>query len=276
MAVLAVGLGAIRCLDGNLVAQPRWAAMLRHMKTVATQAAQIWMRKEMPALGWRDPPVTLSGFEEPFDTWADMTHIVPAEDWGPKPVPRSLAYFCGACDDLQHPVDEIEAWAQAKALQSGRLDAAATVKALEEIRRHERALHERIREQAVTFLDEKIGALWPGAMLGTGKDRGFDWSLLVDSDRPDEPRYDRSAFDSQFWCVALQPSDRYVLTVPGSSAFRLSPLDDGIVNLTVAGDWTACGFHGGCIEAAVMSGRLAAHSLSGFPALSDIVGFDHP
>lgn len=276
MVVLALGLGAIRCLDGNLITQPRWAAMLRHMKTVATQAAQIWMRREMPALGWRDPPVTLSGFEEPFDTWADMTHIVPAEDWGPKPVPRALAYFCGACDDLPHPVDEKEAWAQAKALQSGRLDAQATAKALDAIRRHERAHQARIREQIVTFLDGRIGALWPDALIGTGKDRGFDWSLLVDSARPDEPRHDASAIDSQFWCVALQPSDRYVLTVPGSSVFRISPLDDAIVNLTVAGDWTECGFHGGCIEAAVMSGRLAAHALSGFPALSDIVGFDHP
>ena len=36
------------------------------------------------------------------------------------------------------------------------------------------------------------------------------------------------------------------------------------------------GFNAGCVEAAVMSGRLAAAALSGLPALEDIVGYDHP
>ena len=39
---------------------------------------------------------------------------------------------------------------------------------------------------------------------------------------------------------------------------------------------TATGLDSGCIESAVMSGRLAAHALSGQPALEDIVGYDHP
>jgi uncharacterized protein with NAD-binding domain and iron-sulfur cluster len=47
-------------------------------------------------------------------------------------------------------------------------------------------------------------------------------------------------------------------------------------NLTIAGDWTASGLDSGCIESAVMSGLLAAHALSGAPALDQIVGYDHP
>lgn len=47
-------------------------------------------------------------------------------------------------------------------------------------------------------------------------------------------------------------------------------------NFTVAGDWTNSGFNQGCVEAAIMSGRLAAHALAGTPALEDIVGYDHP
>jgi uncharacterized protein with NAD-binding domain and iron-sulfur cluster len=47
-------------------------------------------------------------------------------------------------------------------------------------------------------------------------------------------------------------------------------------NLTLAGDWTECGFNTGCVEAAVMSGRLAAHALSGSPALEEITAYDHP
>jgi hypothetical protein len=47
--------------------------------------------------------------------------------------------------------------------------------------------------------------------------------------------------------------------------------------MTIAGDWTDCGFNEGCVEAAVMSGRLAAHALTGAkPALDDIIGFNHP
>ena len=57
---------------------------------------------------------------------------------------------------------------------------------------------------------------------------------------------------------------------------RLGPLDRTYDNLTIAGDWTDCGFNAGCVEAAVMSGRLAAHAISQLPRLEDIIGFDHP
>jgi uncharacterized protein with NAD-binding domain and iron-sulfur cluster len=64
--------------------------------------------------------------------------------------------------------------------------------------------------------------------------------------------------------------------MPGSAAYRISPLDATYDNLTIAGDWTACGLNVGCVEAAVMSGRLAAHAIAQSPALADIVGYDHP
>jgi uncharacterized protein with NAD-binding domain and iron-sulfur cluster len=83
-------------------------------------------------------------------------------------------------------------------------------------------------------------------------------------------------FDSQFWTANVNPSDRYVQSPPKTTRFRISPLDNTYDNLTIAGDWTACGLNVGCVEAAVMSGRLAAHALAGAPALEDIVGYDHP
>jgi hypothetical protein len=82
-------------------------------------------------------------------------------------------------------------------------------------------------------------------------------------------------FDSQFWTANVNPSD-HTPALPGSARYRLSPLDRTYDNLTIAGDWTACGFNAGCVEAAVMSGRLAAHAVSGLPALDAIVGYDHP
>ena len=55
-----------------------------------------------------------------------------------------------------------------------------------------------------------------------------------------------------------------------------SPLDNTYDNLTIAGDWTNCGLNMGCVEAAMMSGRLAAHAISESPRLEDIIGYDHP
>jgi hypothetical protein len=46
--------------------------------------------------------------------------------------------------------------------------------------------------------------------------------------------------------------------------------------MTIAGDWTACGLDAGCVEAAVMSGMLAATAISGKPDLNAIIGYDHP
>jgi len=83
-------------------------------------------------------------------------------------------------------------------------------------------------------------------------------------------------FDSQFWTANVNPSDRYVLSLPGTPKYRISPLDNTYDNLTIAGDWTACGLDTGCVESAVISGRLAAHAISGYPALGEIVGYDHP
>jgi hypothetical protein len=67
-----------------------------------------------------------------------------------------------------------------------------------------------------------------------------------------------------------------VLSLPGTLCYRISPLDTRYDNLTIAGDWTDCGFNEGCVEAAVMSGRLASHALSEWPPLEQIVGYDHP
>ena len=108
---------------------------------------------------------------------------------------------------------------------------------------------------------------WPGAV---GED-GFDWDLLAGAEGSGEAR-----FDSQFWTANTAPTERYVLSLPGSLEHRISPLDNRFDNFTIAGDWTGCGHQAGCVEAAVMSGLLAASALSGAPRLSHIIGYDHP
>jgi uncharacterized protein with NAD-binding domain and iron-sulfur cluster len=250
LVVLGVGVGAIPHVCREIVARdPRWRAMVDHVKTVATQAFQIWMRADMRALGWRDGPVTLAGFVEPFDTWADMRHLIARESW--QQAPNALAYFCSVLPDL---------------------DAAGAPTSAD----YGAAQREQVRQNAIRFLNRDIAHLWPRA---TGPDGKFRWDLLVDPNGADASGSTPSGdarFSSQFWTANVSPSDRYALSLPGSSAYRLSPLDQSYDNLTIAGDWTDCGFNAGCVEAAVMSGRLAAHAIAQSPPLTDIVGFDHP
>ena len=95
-------------------------------------------------------------------------------------------------------------------------------------------------------------------------------------DAHDVARTDESRFDTQHWIANVDPSERYILSLPGTGRYRISPLDNTYDNLTIAGDWTSCGFDVGCVEAAIMSGRLAAHAISFFPRLADIIAYDHP
>ena len=106
----------------------------------------------------------------------------------------------------------------------------------------------------------------------------FRWELLADPNETDEcnGEANEERFDSQFWIANVNPSDRYVLSLPGTLRHRISPLDHTYDNLTITGDWTDCGFNFGCVEAAVMAGRLAAHALCQLPRLEDIFGYDHP
>jgi hypothetical protein len=129
-----------------------------------------------------------------------------------------------------------------------------------------------VRNNAVQFLEHELVNLWPGS----AREGGFRWDLLAHRPRNGHSPPAPERIDTQYWSANVRPTDRYVLSLPGTLDCRISPLDETYANFTVAGDWTDCGFNCGCVEAAVMSGRLAAHALSGVPALEEITGFDHP
>jgi len=248
--VLGIGLGAVPHVCKELVARdPRWRTMVDHVRTVATQAFQIWMSTDMKDLGCPDQPIAVSGFVEPFDTWADMQHLIQYETW--RNTPRALAYFCNVLPDLAGVDPQRDPSYAAKQ-------------------------RERVRQNAIQFLNRDVVQLWPRATRVPGT---FRWDVLIDPNgtaKAGAAADGEAGFDSQYWTANVNPTDRYALSLPGSSAYRISPLDGTYDNLTVCGDWTACGFNAGCVEAAVMSGRLAAHALSQSPPLEDIVGYDHP
>ena len=74
VAVLAVPPAMIAHVCPAMVAgNERWAAMVGNVATVATQSFQLWLDADHRRLGWHGPAgVTLSGFADPFDTWAAM------------------------------------------------------------------------------------------------------------------------------------------------------------------------------------------------------------
>lgn len=109
------------------------------------------------------------------------------------------------------------------------------------------------RDALTRFLDNEVGALWP-ATRGSG---GFTWDLLWD----DQGRSGSDRLIAQYFRANLDPSDRYVQSLPGSGRFRIAPGQTGFDNLAIAGDWTACGFDAGCLEAATRSGVLAARAV---------------
>ncbi|HEY3704367.1 MAG TPA: NAD(P)-binding protein [Terracidiphilus sp.] len=245
LVVLGISIGALPSVARELIEHdPRWREMTRQVTTVATQCFQLWLKESTAELGWPHPPANVSGFVEPFDTWADMSHLVPEESWK-EPV-RSIAYFCSALPD-------------------------APGKGAEPTDAYHREQRQVVRENAIRFLDTDAGSLWPGSVRGGT----FRWDLLATGDGGKALKGEQR-FDTQHWAANLNPTDRYVQSLPGSVAHRISPLDMSFDNLTIAGDWTASGLDSGCIESAVMSGLLAAHALCGRPALSDIIGYDHP
>lgn len=210
-----------------------WTVTTELTKTVATKSAQVWLKTDLYDLGWRRGSGLFTCMAQPtFDTYADMTHILPAEglvgDW------RSLAYFCNPAED--------------------------------------RCTADDVKRDVETLITEHMGAFWPHLFdpeLKPPATRLSTWQGWLG----DDPA---KAQVLQYVCANTEGSARYTLSVPGSIASRISPLDDGIDNMTVAGDWTACGLDCGCVEAAVVSGKLAAAAISGKPEIGDIVGYDQP
>lgn len=120
---------------------------------------------------------------------------------------------------------------------------------------------ERVRQNALAYVGLDLPSLWP-------KTVGDPWSVLFDRDG----RSGQARFDAQYWRANTAPWQRYVITPAGNVKSRLPSHGAAFANLTLAGDWTATGINGGCVEAAVISGLQAARSLTGRGA--HIVGED--
>lgn len=207
----------------------------QYVASVATQAYQLWLNQDLQGIGWNYPgdhgeePV-LSGFTEPFDTWASMDQLLCRETWPADEAPKNIAYFCNALSlDAYPPTGDHDFPARCAAL---------------------------VKTAAVHHLQTQIGALWAG--VGHG---GFRWDWLIDL----QGGAGEARFDSQYWRANIDPSERYVLSLVNTSEYRLRADQSGFSNLFLAGDWLKTGLDAGCVEAAVMGGMQASRAICGAP-----------
>jgi uncharacterized protein with NAD-binding domain and iron-sulfur cluster len=72
-----------------------WQAALQDSSSVATQSLQLWMNKTVANLGWMLGPTVLTAFAEDYDSWGDMSHLLPMETWSGPDAPQAIGYFVG-------------------------------------------------------------------------------------------------------------------------------------------------------------------------------------
>lgn len=235
--VLGITLAVLPSICGELIEHDaRWKEMVGSVKTVMTQAFQVWMSEDPASLGWRyDPTGMAVTYVEPLSTLWNMDQLLDREAWPERFGLRNIGYVCGVLQDERGDTQE-------------RAD-------------------RRAKAAAIAWLESAAAELWPDAV---DEDGVLDWSLLVDP----EEREGAARFDAQYWRANFNPTERYVLSVAGSTSKRIPAGESGFDNLYLAGDWVRTGFDAGCIEAATMAGLQAARAICGHP--TTIVGEEDP
>jgi uncharacterized protein with NAD-binding domain and iron-sulfur cluster len=233
VVVLGIPIGCFPLICRELVAaSDRWKAMVSKVLTIQTQGFQVWLKPSLTDAGWELESPILGAYVEPIDTWADMSQLLKVENWPPSNAPKQLAYFCGVMKDAPNiPGPEAHDFPAQE--------------------------YQRVKATAVDYLKTKLSYLLPRTLdPNTGS---FNWNLLVAADGTAGPM----RFDSQYWRPNIDPSERYVLAVAGSTQFRLRTDESGFTNLILTGDWIRNGLNtSGCIEAAVISGRQAGRAIT--------------
>ncbi len=227
--ILGIPPGALPMIASRLIEQnPRWKTAITRVATTRTQSLQVWLRRGAVAPGHgagAGQPITGFWYDaaSPLNVWADMSHLIAREGWNGGEVPGHLSYYVSPLADT--PADDRAALAAARA-------------------------------NAVRVL------AGPGAaQLRPADAPAFTWDDLLDR-RPNAPT-GQARLDAQYLRANTHPSERYVLSIAGSTVHRLSPHDpDDYRNLYLAGDWTYNGMNCGAMESAVLGGLLAAKALA--------------
>ena len=237
LVVLGIPVGALPYLTKELIAaSPRWRDMVEKVQTVQTQAFQLWLNRDADGLGWHAQETALLGAYRA--SGSDMTQVLPREGWPAAAQVHNISYFCNPLEDDPNapaPFTDPD---------------------------FPKRQADRVKAVSLDFL--KTGGattLWPQA--GSPQNPAeLNWALLVDA----QDGQGRQRFDRQFWRANIDPTERYVLSVKGSTECRLRADESGFANLYLTGDWVRTGVNAGCVEAAVMAGLQTSRALTGRPA----------
>jgi uncharacterized protein with NAD-binding domain and iron-sulfur cluster len=229
--VFGLSLGAVPIVAPELVERlPAWRAMVDEVRTVPTQALQLWLHPTEAELGFPASGAVVSGYVSPFDTFASMTHLLGAEDWPEASAPGTIAYFCSALAEHVEgePVD-------------------------------------RVRRHAMRFVERDLGHFFPAASTPAG---GFDWDTLcapddlVGADRIDAQLLVASVDPSDRYVQSRPGSTRFRMRPDGSGIDNLVPAGDWVASGLEAGCLESAALAG--IQAAnVVLGRPLRHGVLG-------------
>ncbi len=156
LVVLGISIGALKTICKPLIdSNDAWKKMVDNVLTVQTQGVQLWLDKDLKALGWEEARPILDAYIEPLNTWSDMTQTLPSESWPEGKAPKSVAYFCGPMKNpLNTPPPSNHGF-------PGR-----------ELKWVEANAH--------SLLNNNMKLLWPNGMSPKNPNR-FDWSMVMDS-----------------------------------------------------------------------------------------------
>jgi len=251
--------GALPHISQDLTAKNTlWRSFIETTKTVATVGLQVWTYNTTEELGYAIPHVNRSdlsrtevmaaGGPEPYDTWADMTHLQKYETFNATATggqPKSVQYWCS-------PVEFDTSVANFSD---------ATVPAVQT---------ERAYTAAVEWLEKYTGDIMP------------KWAdALYESMVAPVGVHGRDRLRHQYYRLNYEPTEQYVLTVPNSVEHRPSPWKvhendiQPFSNMAVVGADSRNGFNIGCAEAAVTSGVMLANALTGKRSPERYVGHGH-
>lgn len=253
--ILATPISTLEHTCPEVIAHPKgaptWGPMVANVQSAATQAVQLWIDVPTTDLGWPKPPGPTDRFvgalyNQDLTSFCDFSDLIDEERWPEDAKPKALLYLIGALSDPE----EIPPFSD-----------------------HDfpKRQHDRIKWATIQWL-RTIDGLLPRAATSPIDPRSFGFEQFHAYDPAARGR-GVNQFDQQFWKANIDPNERYTLNVAGTIQYRLDAWGSGFDNLVLAGDWIYTGFNVGSFEGAVMSGKLAAHALTGSPTIDEVYGF---
>jgi uncharacterized protein with NAD-binding domain and iron-sulfur cluster len=241
--ILGISIGGLWTVAKDLIdSSTAWQSMMAAVIPISTIAYQMWLKPDATGLGWpytKDGLALLGSYQEPYDTYCDMTDLIKRENWPESNTPGSIAYFCGPAPEPSAQ----QIWNNVK--NSNFINP-----------NFPQEQKDMAKQNALNYVQKLTEHIWPKIWENKNS---FDFDQLVDlKDESGEKR-----FDSQFFRANIDPTELYVMSFTNSSKHRIKTDETGYNNLFITGDWIDNGFNAGCIEATVMSGLQTARAVSG-------------